>query len=125
MIIDTDVIIWDLRGNDRARRIIAASTPFMISVVSYMELVQGMKDKSELQTLIRQLKKWSVRILQVDNDISTRAMFYVEEYFPSHSMHMADALIAATAIDANERLLTANDRHYRQIPNIQIKKFTS
>jgi predicted nucleic acid-binding protein len=50
-------------------------------------------------------------------------MIYVEQYHHSSSMELADALIAATCIDASDILLTGNEKHYKQIPNIQIKRF--
>ena len=124
MIIDTDVIIWELRGNAKAQKIIHENIPFTISVVTYIELVQGMKSKEELRRFIKQLSKWNVTIVQINPDISTRAMIYVEEYYLSNSMELADALIAATCINVSEMLLTANDKHYKHIPNLQLKKFT-
>ena len=123
MIIDTDVIIWELRGSLSAKQIIHSSIPFNISVVTYIELVQGMRNKQELDKFIKQLAKWNVKIIQINNDISTRAMIYVEEFFLSHSMELSDSLIAATCINNSEILLTANDKHYKHIPNIQLKKF--
>lgn len=42
MLIDSDVLIWYMRGNENAKRIVIKSIPFKISVVSYMELVQGL-----------------------------------------------------------------------------------
>jgi predicted nucleic acid-binding protein len=123
LIIDTDVIIWELRGNSKAQKLIHDNIPFKISVITYIELLQGMKDKKEMSSFIKQLSKWNVEILQIDNDISTRAMIYVEQYTLSHSMELADSLIAATCINESELLLTANDKHYKHIPNIQIKRF--
>jgi hypothetical protein len=123
LIIDTDVIIWELRGNTKAQNIILENIPFSISVVTYIELVQGMRDKKEMNSFIKQLSKWDVEIVQINNDISTRAMIYIEQYALSHSMELADSLIAATCINESALLLTANDKHYRHIPNIQIKKF--
>jgi len=38
-------------------------------------------------------------------------------------MELADALIAATCINTSEMLITGNEKHYKSIPNIQIKKF--
>ena len=64
-----------------------------------------------------------MEIIQINNDISTRAMIYIEQYSLSHSMELADSLIAATCINESDILITANDKHYRHIPNIQIKKF--
>jgi predicted nucleic acid-binding protein len=88
-----------------------------------MEIIQGMKDKRELQSLQKYLKKWSVNIIQVNESISTRAMFLVEDYFLSHSLELGDAIIASTALENQETILTANDKHYKFIPNIQIQKF--
>ncbi|MDR0303019.1 MAG: hypothetical protein LBI04_12010 [Treponema sp.] len=39
------------------------------------------------------------------------------------TMELGDSVIAATALDYNEVLLTANEKHYGFIPNIQLKKF--
>jgi predicted nucleic acid-binding protein len=123
LIIDTDVLIWELRGNTKAQKTIHENIPFNVSVVTYIEIVQGMRNKSELRSLIRQLSKWEVNIIQINKDISTRAMIYVEEYFLSNYMELADALIAATCVNTSEILLTANGKHYKHIPNMQINNF--
>jgi len=123
MMIDTDVLVWYLRGNKNAQDAINANIPFKISVINYMELIQGMNDKSELKLLQKYLKKWSVEIIQITENISTRAMFLVEDYCLSHSLELADAIIATTALENNEIVLTANDKHYKYIPNIQINEF--
>ena len=123
MIIDTDVLVWYLRGNINARKIVTSSIPFKISVISYIELMQGMKDKRELKVLQKYLKKWSTEIIQINESISTRAMYFVEDYFLSHSMEFPDAIIAATALENAEILLTANNKHYSFIPNLEINKF--
>ncbi len=124
MIIDTDILVWHLRGNEKARNLIHRSVPFAISVVTYVELIQGMRDKAEMNMLVRQLASWNVDIMQISEDISTRAMIYVEHYRHSHSMELADALIAATAVTASEVLYTGNEKHYKHIPNIQVKRFS-
>ena len=123
MLIDTDVLIWYLRGNENARRVINSVIPFKISVISYVELVQGVDNKKELKVLQKQLKSWSTELIQITENISTRAMFFVEDYYLNKSLELADAMIAATAIEKNEILLTANDKHYNFIPNIRINKF--
>jgi hypothetical protein len=50
-------------------------------------------------------------------------MFYVEQHFLSHSMQIADALIGATAIAYGFPILTANDKHYKVMKDLEIKKF--
>ena len=123
MIIDTDILIWYLRGNLKAKSAVEQNIPFSLSVVTYIELVQGMKNKAEFIKIQKQIKKWDTEIIQIDKDISSRAMFYVQEYAFSHSMTLADALIAATAIQNSDRLFTANEKHYRFIPTIDLLKF--
>jgi predicted nucleic acid-binding protein len=123
MIIDTDVLIWYMRGNDKALRLIENSENFFISVVTYMELVQGMRNKNELNSLRQALHSWNAKILYISEEISAKAMFVVEQYFLSHSIHLADALIGATAIDYGLPLLTGNDKHYKVIKGIKIKRF--
>jgi len=123
MLIDTDVIIWYLRGNENAFRIIENLDNFSISVITYMELVQGMRNKKELNSLRQALHAWNSKILYISEEISAKAMFAVEQHFLSHSMQLADALIGATAISYGLPLLTGNDKHYRIMKGIRIKKF--
>lgn len=123
MLIDTDVLIWYLKGNKKAYDIIENLNPFSISAVTYMELVQGMRDKKELIILRHAIKLWGSKIIYISEDISAKAMFFVEQHFLSNSIQLADALIAATAINCGESLLTANDKHYRILKNLKIQKF--
>lgn len=123
MLIDTDVLIWYLRGNKKAQKTITGNIPFKISVLNYLELIQGLKSKTELKILQKYFRKWAVEIIQINENISTRAMFLMEDYFLGYSLELSDAIIAATALEKKETLVTANDKHYKYIPNIQIEKF--
>ena len=51
------------------------------------------------------------------------AAFLVEQHTLSHSLQLADALIAATALETGLQLVTANDRHYRCIEGLEFKIF--
>ena len=123
MIIDTDVLIWYMRGNKKAFELIENLNSFQISVITYMELVQGMRNKNELNELRKALRIWNTKIIYINEDISSKAMFYVEKYSLSHSVEIADALIAATAVTNALPLLTGNDKHYNVISDIEIKIF--
>lgn len=123
MIVDSDVLIWYLRGNEAAKRFVDANLPFSISVITYMELMQGMRSKSEMQIFQKHIHHWGIGVVHLDQDISARAMFYVQEYALSHAMTLADALIAATAVQNGETLATANDKHYKMIPSMSLKRF--
>jgi len=123
MIIDTDVLIWYMRGNVKAKKAIDKLNSYYVSVVTYMELVQGMRNKNELASLRRFMRKRKVQVLYITEEISTKAMFYVEQNYLSGSMLLADALIAATATSSGLSILTANDKHYKVIKELEINKF--
>ncbi len=123
ILVDTDVLICNFRGNLHAAELLDGMEGLTISAVSYMELVQGVRNKGELQALRRAIRFWSAVIQTIDADISARAMYLVESYALSHGMQMADALIAATALSIGSPLLTANDRHYLYIDDLEIRIF--
>lgn len=123
MIIDTDVLIWYMKGNKNAFHFLDDAPHFSISVITYMELVQGMRNKNELNKLRKALNAWESRILYITEDISVKAMFFVEQHFLSHSLQLADALIAATAISHGLQIATGNDKHYKILKDARIKKF--
>ena len=123
MLVDTDVLIWNLRGDPAAAEALDSAPGFCLSAVTYMELLQGLRDTRELRLLRQALRDWDVRVLHLNEEISARAMFLVEEYALSHNMQMADALIAAGAQYTGLPLFTANDRHYRHIDGLDLRIF--
>ena len=72
MLIDTDVIIWYMRGNQKALEILEKNRRFTVSVISYVELVQGGKmsesNDSKLQLVTFQLgaESYGIDIMIVD-----------------------------------------------------------
>ena len=123
MLIDTDIIIFYMRGNEKAKKLISQSIGFHISAVTYMELVQGMRNKNELLTLRKALRQWNTDIIYIDHEITSKAMFYVEQHYLSHSVELADALIAATSVSSGIPLITGNYKHYRMIKDLDVTKF--
>lgn len=123
MIFDTDVLIWYLRGNEKATEAVVNAVPFSISVVTYMELLQGMRNKRELNRMKKSFNEMDVRIIPIDPEISMHAAELVELFTLSSSMEMADALIASTCVKYGETLYTANDKHYRPVESLDISVF--
>ena len=123
VLVDTDVLIWYMRGNEKAFHAIEDLTTFSISVVTYMELVQGMRNKKELNHLRAALRNWNAKLVYVSEDISAKAMFFVEQHFLSHTLELADALIGASAVAHSLPLLTGNYKHYKVLSDVQIRKF--
>jgi predicted nucleic acid-binding protein len=123
MLIDTDVLIWLFRGRDSASRLLQRLDSVTLSAITYMELVQGLRDKKEFRLLRQTIHEEDWEILPVDENISQRATVYIENYALSHGLLLADALIAASAIESGLTLVTANARHYKMIPEIALKTF--
>jgi len=125
MIIDTDVLVWYLRGNVHARKVLEKAIPFEISAVTWAEILQGMRDKQEIKKFRALMKSWNTDIIHIDENICIRALLLIDDFGLSHSVHFADALIAATAIENQLPLLTGNTKYYRCIPVLELKAFHS
>jgi len=124
MLIDTDVLIWCLRGNPKATAAIAAIGKKNISQVTRMELIVGCRSKTEINLLKRFLTEQSFHIIPLSPEIGFRADLWLEQKNLSHGVGLADCLIAATASAAGMPLLTANAKHFRCFSELQVKKFT-
>jgi len=123
ILIDTDVIIWHMRGNENARTAIYQIEKPVISIITQMELVQGLRNKQEQVMLHRFLEQLGFEMLPVSDVISHRALFLMEEWRLSHQMLMADAMIAATAIEHGLPLLSGNGKHYRFLKMLTLEDF--
>ncbi|NNM59320.1 MAG: type II toxin-antitoxin system VapC family toxin [Legionellales bacterium] len=121
-LIDTDVMIWYLRGNVKAK-VIIENSPISMSDVVYMELLQGMRNKQELALFKTFIKERKIECLPLTPEITSRAIYFLELFVLSHGLRMADALIAATADIYSRTLITANDAHYRMISSLPITVF--
>jgi predicted nucleic acid-binding protein len=123
VLVDSDVLIWTLRGNAAAIATLATLADWRISAISYMELAQGCRNKSELKALQKAFKSNAQDVLPLTPAISDLACSLVEKHALSHSLHMADALIAATAIDHSLPLLTANAKHFSAVAGLKVQVF--
>ena len=124
MIVDTDVLIWASRGNARAAKTLEQGEGFRLSAVTYMEVVQGVRNKQELRDFQKALRLWSAEVVHIGEPVSQQAMFLVERYGLSHSLYLADALVAATAIHHGEPLFTGNAKRYAAIPDLELLEFS-
>ncbi len=122
-LIDSDVLIWLARGHARALAKVQALPDWSISAVSYMELVQGCRNKDELRALQKAFKSQVNDVLPITQTISELACSLVEKYALSNRVHLADALIAATAMTHSMPLLTGNVKHFAAIKGLKIEGF--
>lgn len=123
MLFDTDVVIWALRGRPNAAEAIEGDSARAISVVSYMELIRGARDKREVRMIKSLLVQAAFRSLPLSENIGHRASIYMEEFGLKCGMDMADALLAATAVENDLPLCTGNARHYRPVSDLVLRAF--
>ena len=124
MMVDTDVLIWALRGHQRAAHVIDKMNRRTMSAVSWMELIRGSRDNRELRTARQFLLGLGFETLPITENICHRAVVYMEEHTLRMGLGLADALIAATAAEHGEELCSGNAKHYKPIPDIRHVRFT-
>ena len=123
MLIDTDVLIWYLRGDATAKSAIERTPQPAISAVTHMEILAGLYNAAELKTWKSFLKDYNFHHIPIDAEITSRAVYWIEEFCLSHKLRMADALIAATADAYGLDLLTGNYSDYKFLPGLAVKTF--
>jgi predicted nucleic acid-binding protein len=123
MFVDTDVMIWGLRKEPAAVRLLDSLADIWISSIVYMELLQGARNRREMESIIKAVRDLEIRIIHVNASISQKAIDLIRQYALSRSLYQADALIAATAIHYEKALITANDKHFSIVPNLTLQIF--
>jgi predicted nucleic acid-binding protein len=123
VIFDTDVLIWIQRGNEKAARVVEQSNDRYVSILTYMELLQGAQNKKQHEYITSFLTEFGFQTLPLTENIGHRAAVYVAEYTLSHGIRAADAVIAATATENALPLCSGNAKHYKAIRELKLKVF--
>ena len=123
MLVDTDVLIWHLRGFRQATEKLDSYSTLIISAVTYMELLQGLRNKAEMKALQQSLEMRHTQRMPLTPAITDKATALMEDRVLSDGLQMADALIAATALEHQLNLLTGNAKHFSAIPALKIERF--
>ncbi len=124
ILIDSDVLVWLTRGHPGAAQRLHEIDPWRISVVTYIELAQGCRDKAELARLKKGLAARHTEVLPITPAISQRAADLIDALALSNGMRLADALIGATALEHGLTLLTANIKHFSAADGLPLEAFT-
>ena len=123
MLFDTNILIWIQRGNVKAAQLVDRTDERLISIQSFMELLQAARDKREHAIIKRYLTDLSFSVLPLTENIGHRALVYVEEYGLSSGMRAGDAIVAATATENGLTLATGNARHFRPVKGLALRIF--
>ena len=79
MLFDTDILIWVQRGNEKAAKLIEKDKDRCLSIQSYMELLQGAKNKTQHKYVKDFVYEFGFTILPLTENIGHRALLYAEE----------------------------------------------
>ncbi len=123
MVFDSGVLVWALRGSEKAADLINKTRSRYLSIVSYMELLRGARNRRHMTGIKETLRRSRFQYLPLTESIGYRAAVYVEEYGLKVALSVADALIAATAVEQELPLVTGNQRHFSPIKDLRIKTF--
>jgi predicted nucleic acid-binding protein len=123
MLIDTDILIWVQKGNKKAAELIDEAKERNISILTYMELLQGAENKNQHIYIKKFIKDFGFNVLPFTENIGHRAAIYIEEYSLSTGIRAGDAVIAATAVEYNLILCSGNAKHFKRINDLKIKVF--
>ena len=123
MLVDTDVLIWHLRGYPQATRRLDQLGALTISATSYLEVLQGLRNKAELTAVQKMMLKRQATMLPLTEAITRRAVVLMESLTLSHGVQMGDALIAATALEHGLPVLTANIKHFGAVDGLHVEAF--
>lgn len=123
MLVDTDVLIWHLRGLPQATRRLDQLPNLIISAVTWLELLQGFRNKAEMVAVQKSFEMRKAQRLPLTSTITDRATALMESLTLSDGLQLGDALIAATALEHNLTLLTGNIKHFESIAQLKIERF--
>lgn len=124
IVVDTDILIDVARGDNTALgclQRIKQQFQLAASAVTQMELIVGCRNKVELNEFEKFLHHF--QILKLTEQITDRAVDLLGQYRLSHGLLIADALIAATALEYDEAFITKNQRDYRFIPSLKLQPY--
>ncbi|EPF27916.1 type II toxin-antitoxin system VapC family toxin [Treponema medium] len=127
-LIDTDIIIFALRGD---KTVLAKfeenkTIPISISMVTYAELVFGAKRSQNEQTNmikvnhireIYPIEELNVGVMEVFADIKAKM------YAKAIRIEDMDLFIAATAMYNDLTLVTNNTKHFENIPGLKLENW--
>ena len=122
VLIDTNIYIEFLRGNENINNILSSADFIAFSVISIGEILAGFKIWSDEKKYLNELDEflYSPRLIIYDIDSETSefyAKIYNELRIAGNPIPTNDMWIAALALQHGIKLLT-NDRHFTKVAGL-------
>lgn len=118
-LLDNNVLTQIFKGNQIVTNFVG-SLNFAVCATVYIEALQGSISNAQK----RQIKKVldNVPLLLITPEISRRAITLIDDYSNSYGLLLADALIAASALENDLILITYNTDDFKFIQNLNHQK---
>ena len=121
--IDSDVLIWHLRGERKAARFLqglrdGSKHELWTGALQRAEIIFFMKPAEEQATL---LLLDELKTAPVDQSIVDLGATLYRRWHPSHGTDIHDCILAATAMQTGGELFTLNRKHY-PMPEVHVTK---
>jgi len=121
--IDSDVLIWHLRGETRAGKLLARLRDeehydLYTGAMQRAEVVFFMKPEEEKDT---ELFLSQIKTQSVDQELVDSAGVLYRKWNPSHGIDVNDAILAASVIRTGGRIYTLNVKHF-PMPGLNVQK---
>ncbi|MDI6449367.1 PIN domain-containing protein [Anaerobaca lacustris] len=112
--IDSDVLVWHLRGERRAARLLQRlrsdrTRELWTGALQRAEIVFFMRPEEEHATL---LLLGELKTAPVDQSIVDRAAGLYRRWHPGHGVDIHDCILAATAMQSGGEIFTLNRKHF-------------
>ena len=120
-LVDTDILVDVQRGHPPAIEWFASLTD-LPAVPGYvvMELIQDARNQGEVRNALKLVGPLPI-VWPTPADCAQALADFAANHL-AHGVGLIDALIAATARGLNGSLLTFNERHYRPLQNLMIRR---
>ena len=114
VVIDSDILVWVLRGNRQIterfnKTVIETEGNIFITPVQIAEIYAGLlpKEKAMVESFLS-----SLGVIAIDEKIGRQAGDFINKYGKSHSVTLADAMVAAASRISGYEIWTRNKKHY-------------
>jgi hypothetical protein len=121
--VDSDILIWHLRGDERARALLKSlrTDPAWMLCVGALQRAEVLFFAKEGEVHSTRTFLSLFETVAVDAAVVDLAGELFRSWHPSHGIDVADALLAATAMITGGKIYTLNSKHF-PMPDLLVQR---
>ena len=116
-LLDTNILSKIFYGNADVKNFVD-NLMVGVETIVYIECIQGSISNGDKRRIKRSLQK--IKFYLLTNNIAQNAIELIDNYSNSNGLLLADALIAATALEYDLTLITYNTKHFQFIKGLKV-----